>query len=132
MKAYSNDFRQRVLAMCDKGGSTGEVAKAFGVSKSWVRRIKQVRREEGRVVAQPGGGRRRGHFDAVRLSQLEGWLRAQPDGTLEALRSRVASEWRLSCSLMAICRAVKKLGWSLKKKRFVRPNRTGRRWRGRG
>ena len=115
MKAYSNEFRQRVLAMCDQGRSTREVAKVFDVCESWVRRIKQVRREEDRVVALPGGGRRRGHFDAARLSQLEAWLREQPDATLQALCRRVTDEWQLPCSLMAVCRAVQKLGWSLKK-----------------
>ena len=129
MKAYSVDFRQRALAMCDRGRSTREVAQAFGVSESWVRRIKQVRREQGWLRPRPGGGRRHGHFDAVRLSQLEGWLREHPDATLEWLRGRVAREMELRCSLMGICRAVKKLGWSLKKKRFEPPRGTARKWR---
>jgi transposase len=127
MKAYSADFRQRVLAMCDKGRSTREVARAFDVSESWVRRIKQVRREERRVVPKPLGGRRHGHFDVVRLSQLEGWLRDHPDATLERLRDRALREMGLRCSLMCICRALKKLGWSFKKKRFERPSGTVRR-----
>jgi len=126
MKAYATDFRQRVLAMCDKGRSTGEVAQAFGVSKSWVRLIKQLRREEGRLGPKPGGGRRHGHFDAVGLLQLESWLREHPDATLEWLRGRVLREMQVRCSLMGVCRAVKKLGWSLKKKRFERPSRTAR------
>lgn len=65
---------------------------------------------------RPSGGRRHGHFDALRLSELEDWLRQQPDATLEALRAKVADQMALRCSLMAICRAVKKLGWSLKKR----------------
>lgn len=127
MKAYSIDFRRRVLALCDKGRSTREVAAAFGVSESWVRRVKQVRREEGRLEPRRGGGRRHGHFDAVRLSKLEAWLREHPDATLEWLQARVRRDMGLHCSLMGVCRAVKKLGWSLKKKRFERPNKTGRR-----
>lgn len=127
MKAYSIDFRHRVLALCDKGRSTREVASAFGISESWVRRVKQVRREQGRTEPLPGGGRRHGHFDAVRLSQLEAWLREHPDATLEWLQARVHREMGVRCSLMGVCRAVKKLGWSLKKKRFERPSKTGRR-----
>lgn len=126
MKAYSIDLRQRVLAMGDKGHSTREVARAFGVSESWVRRVKQVRREEKRVVPRSGGGRRHGHFDAVRLAQLKEWLRKHPDATLEGLRGRVVREMGLRCSLMCVCRAIKKLGWSLKKKRFARRNGTVR------
>lgn len=127
MRAYSIDFRRRVLALCDKGRSTREVASAFGVSESWVRRVKQVRREEGRVGPRRAGGRRHGHFDASRLSQLEAWLREHPDATLEWLQARLRREMGSRCSLMGVCRAVKKLGWSLKKKRFERPNKTGRR-----
>jgi transposase len=130
MKAYSLDFRKRVLAMCDKGRTTREVARAFQVSESWVRRIKQLRREQGLVGPMPGGGRRHGHFDAARLSQMEGWLRQHPDATLEWLRARVLREMELRCSLMGIFRVVRKLGWSLKKKRFERPSKIARTSRG--
>jgi transposase len=130
MKAYSLDFRKRVLAMCDRGRSTREVARAFDVSESWVRRIKQFRREQGWLGPRPGGGRRHGNFDASRLSQLEGWLRQHPDATLEWLRARVIREMELSCSLMGVFRAVRKLGWSLKKKRFERPSKIVRTSRG--
>jgi transposase len=129
MKAYSLDFRKRVLAMCDKGRTTREVARVLGVSESWVRKVKQVRRELGVLGPLPAGGRRHGHFDPVRLAQLERWLRQDPDATLEWLLDRVAREMDLRCSLMGVCRAVKKLGWSLKKKRFEPPNRIVRKSR---
>lgn len=130
MKAYSLDFRKRVLAMCDKGRTTREVARAFDVSESWVRRIKQLRREQGLLGPIPGGGRRHGHFDAARMSQMEGWLRQHPDATLEWLRARVLREMEVRCSLMGIFRVVRKLGWSLKKKRFERPSKIARTSRG--
>lgn len=49
MKAYSKERRGEVLAACDGGGNTREVAQHFGVSESWVRRVKQERREQGKV-----------------------------------------------------------------------------------
>ena len=49
MKAYSKEFRSEVLAACDSGQRTREVAKQFKVRESWVRRIKQERRESGNV-----------------------------------------------------------------------------------
>lgn len=115
MKAYSLDLRNRVLALCDAGKGTHEVSKVLGVSESWIRRLKQRRRKDGHVGVRPSGGRRHGHFDALRLSQIEEWVRQQPDATLEALRAKVADQMKLRCSLMAVCRALKKLGWSLKK-----------------
>src|SRR5947208_7877806 len=46
MKAYSMDLRVRVIGACDRGELTKVVAKTFGVSPAWVRRLKQHRSEE--------------------------------------------------------------------------------------
>jgi transposase len=108
------DLGLPVLAMCDAGRGTREVARVFDVSEAWVRRLKQRRREEGIVAPRPSGGGRHGHFDPARLEQLQGRLRQHPDATLEWLLARVEREMGLRCSMMAVCRAVKKLGWSLK------------------
>ncbi len=118
MSAYSMDLRRRVLRMCDAGRTTREVSRALDVSESWIRRLKQRRREDGTVAPRPCGGRRHGHFDSERLEQLQRWLRQRPDATLESLRERARKDMGLRCSVMAVCRAVKKLGWSLKKRRF--------------
>ena len=48
--AYSKEFRREVLGACDSGKGTREVAVAFKVSESWVRRIKQERRETGKTA----------------------------------------------------------------------------------
>lgn len=127
MNAYSLDLRNRVLALCDAGKGTHEVSQVLGVSESWIRRLKQRRRDEGRVGVRPSGGRRHGHFDSLRLSRLEEWVRQHPDATLEALRDRVADQMELRCSLMAVCRALKKLGWSLKKNAAGQRARSSRR-----
>lgn len=42
---YSKEFRCEVLAACGAGGGTQAVTLRFNVSESWVRRIKQQRRE---------------------------------------------------------------------------------------
>ncbi len=126
MKAYSMDLRRRVLTMCDVGRTTREVARVFDVSEPWVRRLKQRRREKGIIGPRPSGGRRHGHFDPDHLEKLQRWLRQHPDATLEWLLGRVEREMRLRCSIMAVCRAVKKLGWSLKKRRFVPTNKIAR------
>ena len=59
MDAYSKEFRRDVLAACDAGTGTREVALRFGVSESWVRRIKQERREQGKVAPKTTRNRRR-------------------------------------------------------------------------
>ncbi|MBM4023377.1 MAG: helix-turn-helix domain-containing protein, partial [Planctomycetes bacterium] len=42
-KPYATECRGAVLAACDRGRSTREVATRFNVSESWVRRVKQER-----------------------------------------------------------------------------------------
>lgn len=46
---YSKEFRGEVLAACDRGLGTQVVALQFMVSESWVRRVKQERREQGKL-----------------------------------------------------------------------------------
>ena len=50
MDSYSMDLRKRVLADCDAGRSTRQVAMKYRVSESWVRRLKQRRRESGEIA----------------------------------------------------------------------------------
>jgi transposase len=50
MKPCSKEFRGEVLAACDRGGATREVATRFTVTESWVRRVKQERQERNRVA----------------------------------------------------------------------------------
>ena len=53
MKPFSKEFRGEVLAACDRGRSTREVATSFNVSESWVHRVKQERREQKRKGVAP-------------------------------------------------------------------------------
>ena len=45
MKAYSMDLRKRVLADCDAGLEVRQVGVKYDVSESWIRRLRQRRRE---------------------------------------------------------------------------------------
>jgi transposase len=49
MTPYSMDLHTRVLADCDAGLAAKEVAAKFRVSRSWVNRLVQRRRETGEV-----------------------------------------------------------------------------------
>jgi transposase len=121
MKPYSADLRERILADCDAGMKTGAVATKYRVSASWVRRLKQVRRETGRTApAAHAGGRTPGwvpHADAIRAA-----VRQAPDATLAEYRARFA----LPLSRSALARALVALGLSRKKSRPGRPSRTAR------
>lgn len=115
MKAYSMELRRRVWAACEAGETTSEVAERFGVSPAWVRRLKQRLREEGTIQPRASGGDRRGKFDAASLAKLARQVDAQPDATLEQLAAWTQEQLGISCSVMAICRALKRIGLTLKK-----------------
>lgn len=112
------DLRQRVMAACDGGQGTAAVAKAFGVSRAWVGRLKQHRRERGDIVPRPGGGSRGQKIDRMRLAEL---VRERPDATLAELRLRLDTP----VTLWSICRALKQLKLTYKKSPSTPPSRTG-------
>ena len=50
MRAYSMDLRARALLDSDAGMQAADVAAKYRVSGSWVRRLKQRRRDTGEVA----------------------------------------------------------------------------------
>lgn len=120
MKVYSKEMRRDVLAMCDAGKGTREVALRFKCSESWVRRVKQERREQGKTA--PCTTRRRTSAWAVYREQIEALIAAQPDITLRELKDALKTE--LSCQ--TLCTALHRLKLSLKKKYCMPRSKTGR------
>jgi len=52
MATYSAESRKRVLADCDAGMQTRQAAQRYGVSRTWVRSLKQRWREMSRIAAR--------------------------------------------------------------------------------
>ncbi len=113
---YSQDLRDRILAAYERGMETPQIAETFAVSQSWARRVRQVWRETGRTTPLPRGGATIIKIDLERLGEL---VREQPDATLRELRDRLGVE----CSEAAICLALKRLGFTFKKRQSMRPSR---------
>ena len=110
-----------MLAACDDGMTTAEAAEAFSVSPSWVRRLRQVRRETGRVA--PARYRRDQPPAHVRLAhRIRDAVREAPDLTLKEYVARFA----LPVSVPTLARALAALGLPRKKSRTGRPSRTAR------
>ena len=57
MRAYSMDLRERALLDSDAGMKAADVAAKYRVSGSWVRLLKQRRRETALLHEDPAGGR---------------------------------------------------------------------------
>ena len=86
MAPYSMDLRTRVLADCDAGLAAKEVAAKFRVSRSWVNRLVQRRRETGEVEPRPQKVFKKQAF-AGQEDRLRALVDAQPDRTLASVCS---------------------------------------------
>jgi transposase len=128
MNAYSKDLRLRVLAAVDRGMPRKEVVRTFGVSiatkESYIRR----RREGMDLAPRPSTGRT--PTILANLQQKRAlWKQLEENDT--ATLERHCEIWqerqgaRVSISTMS--RAIRKLGWSRKKDRWVPPSETNRR-----
>lgn len=115
MKSYSMDVRERVIAACEAGEPTSDVAESFGVSPAWVRRLKQRLRTEGTLVPKPSGGDRRSKLRGKTLDRVRKMVEAKPDLTLEQLRDQIQRHCKIELSIMSVCRALQRIGLSLKK-----------------
>jgi transposase len=119
---YSKEFRREVLAACDAGEGTRAVALRFNVSESWVRRVKQERREQGKLG--PATKRRRVPAWAKEADALCAIVARRCDLTLGELRAELGT----SLSESTLCRALRKLRLTLKKKSSGRPSSNGPTW----
>src|SRR4051812_23453843 len=106
MRPYSLDLRQRVVAaLDDREGSQRQIARRFRVSLSFVSRLLRRRRRTGSLDPKPHGGGRPPALTPEQLEMLRQLVQHQPDATLEELRQRLG----VSCSIAALCRALKGL-----------------------
>jgi transposase len=115
MEPYSAAFRGEVLAACDANEGTRVIAVRFKVSESWVRLIKQQRRETGQVVPKTA---------APRLPKWHAWadwlvakITARPDMYLRELQAELKQERGEDVCLMTISNACQALEQSRKKRR---------------
>lgn len=114
---YSKEFRREVLSACDAGGRTREVATQFDVSESWVRRIKQERRELGKTAPKTTRDRR------PSWQKWSAWLREsiadQPDIYLHELQAKLESEQEARLSPQTLSEVCRTLGLTRKKKTLI-------------
>ena len=88
-RPYSQDLRERAVAMVRRGMSRSAVAKLLGLSRSCV--VKWMQRHEGTgsVAAKPMGGRRPLALAGERVFVLRR-IEEKPDLTISALTAELA------------------------------------------
>jgi transposase len=115
MEAYSAEFRGEVLAACDANEGTRVVALRFKVSESWIRLIKQQRRETGQLAPKTASPR------LPKWHAWADWLVAKvtscPDIYLRELQVELLQERGEDVCLQTICSACRALEQTRKKRR---------------
>src|SRR5207237_8159407 len=93
--AYSLDLRERVAKAWDESGDADEIAATFSVSRAWVHRLIQRRRESGSIVPRKQT-KFRSRVLAGQEARLAALITAQPDATLAELRDAMPTTAALS------------------------------------
>ena len=125
MAPYSMDLRTRVIRDCDAGMRAEDVAAKYSVSRAWVHRLQQRRRETGSIAPRKQT-RWRTPMLTPDLPRLEALITEQPDRTLAELRQALGT----SACLATIWRAIEGLTITVKKNRTRVRTRSDRHRRG--
>ena len=129
MNAYSKDLRLRVLEAVDRGVPRKEVADLFGVSLSTIKRYVKRRKEGEDLEPRPSTGRKR-RILASDEEKRALWeqLEQNDEVTLKHHCELWEQRRAVRVSIATMSRAIReKLGWTLKKRRWVPPSETKRR-----
>jgi len=111
MAAYSMDLRQRVLRAWDSGLDAESVAAKYEVSRAWVHRLVQRRRETGSIAPRKQTKFRRRTLSDQQEARLAALITAQPDATLAELRDALPT----TAALSTLWRAIGRLQFTVKK-----------------
>lgn len=124
MRAYSNDFRQKVVQAYGAGrGSQRTLAQLFGVRLSFVQELLQRYRATGSVAPKPHGG---GNPSKVQPhgAEIARLHAAQPDASLAERCEQLAETAHVRVSRMTMSRALARLALTRKKRPSVPPSKT--------
>ena len=118
MRAYSSDLKERLVRAVAEGQPMREAARRFGVAVTTVKRAVVQQRETGSLARKPipGGPRRiRPEQEAVLRARWE----AAPDATVLEHCAWWAEHTGQELSEVTMWRAIRRLGWTHKKRRWL-------------
>lgn len=116
MKAYSLDLRQKIVGAYDrKQGSQRQLAKTFGVSRSFVEKLFRQRRRTGGFAPKRQGGWLKPLLDPSALELVSQLVQQQPDRTLQELCDAVDQQQGIRVSVPTMCIGLQRLDLKRKK-----------------
>jgi transposase len=124
MKAYSIDFRQKILdAYLNREGSIRVLATRFKVSLRFVWGLINRFRHTGSYAPKPRGGNNPPRIPATAHDTLRRLVAAHADATLAELCDLFAQETQIRLSTSSLHRTLAKLKLTRKKRRFMQRNK---------
>jgi transposase len=118
MKAYSQDLRERIVRAVEHGMTKSRAARTFAVSLATVKNYARQLKLTGSLAPKPIPGRPR-TIPPDLDTALTAELRATPDATLAELVTRWQAARGVSVSVATMGRAIQRLQWTRKKRRWV-------------
>jgi transposase len=106
------DLRQSMIDACDRGMKTKQAVEAFGVAPSWVRLLKQHKREDGDIAPRPCGGSTR-KLTEDDDAAIHDHFKDHPDTTIPELKEALDTD----VSEITVWRAARRLGYRFTKSR---------------
>jgi transposase len=126
-KPLSDDLRCRILAAYERNeGTQQELARRFGVSFEYVRKVRKQWRRNGKMERIPQS--RRGPLSRITgavKEQLRGWVREQPDRTLAELGGQLHA-CGVEVSRSRVSQTLQQMGLRLKKSPSTPRSATGK------
>jgi transposase len=122
---YSNDLRRKFFQAYDRGdGSLKELAKRFGVSEDWAKKLSARRSQTGQIEVRSWRHGPQSRVTAAIREWMERQMRRQPDLTLQQLQQRLDREQRLHLSVGWIWILLRRWGLRHKKNPSARRSKT--------
>ena len=118
MKAYSVDLREKIVAAVRRGMSKAQVALTFGVGDTSVKRYVKLA-EEGKPLTPGKASGKQSKLGESGMRLLEEDLRARPTVSHRRRAEYLFKLVGVKVSESTICRAIKRLGYTRKKGRWV-------------
>lgn len=121
MKAYSVDLREKVLRAVDQGHPREKIIQLLGVSRATIKRYLKQRRDTGSVAPKAIPGRTPKKLGLLQ-AELAAQLQAHDDLRLEDQCRLWEQTHGVPVSTSTMSEAIKRLGWTRKKRRWVPRN----------
>jgi len=121
----SDELRERIVFVWKKKKLTGlELAELFGIGEATVKRIKRRFLDTGSVKPKAHGGGTKPIIGKDQEPLVEALVQKHPDWSEDQFAKALADEHDIIASAVTVGRAIRKLGYSVKKRRSSRKSVT--------